>query len=116
MATMSSPGESKRWWASRSASWIRSQASAWKASVSVVVPDFVATMKSVASGSRPSHAAATAAGSVESRTRIESQSSRSPKAVAITSGARLLPPMPATIAVVKPASRTTSPKASSAPI
>ena len=71
-------------------------------------------MNSVASGSRSSTAAATASGSVESRTRRPSQSSPEPNVRCRTSGARLLPPMPATIALVKPASRMPSPKPSRA--
>ena len=117
IAAIISPAWANRgaWWARRAAS-IRAQASARKASGSVVVPDLLATMKSVASGSRSSTAAATAAGSVESRTRSESQSSSAPNVFASTSGPRLLPPMPATIAVVNPASRVPSPKPSRAAI
>ena len=70
IATIISPACSNRGaWRARSAVSIRSQQSARKASGSVVVPDLLATMKSVASGSRSSTTAATAAGSVESRTR-----------------------------------------------
>ena len=68
MTAKNSPG---RWSALRSSSAAstRIQASAMNASGSVVVPDLLATIQSVSSGSRSSTVAATAAGSVESRMR-----------------------------------------------
>ncbi len=69
IATKNSPGcwsSSSR--SSRAASTL-AHASAWNASGSVVVPDLLATIQSVSSGSRSSTVAATAAGSVESRMR-----------------------------------------------
>ena len=79
-----------------------------------MVPDLLATITSVLAGLSPASAAATASGSVESQTRIFSHSLIEANAVASTSGAREDPPIPATIAVVNPASRTFSPNASSA--
>ncbi len=113
-ATMNSAGDSRRSPAARRADSIRFQASAWKARVSVVLPDLVATITSVASGSSALHVSATAAGSVESRILTVSQSSISRNASARTSGARLLPPIPATTAARNPASRMPSPKPSRA--
>ena len=116
MATMNWPGDWSLASLAASAPAIRSHASAWNASGSTVLPDLEATITRVARGSRSSTVAATAAGSVESRIRRVSQSGAEPNVWFSTSGARLLPPMPATTTAVKPASRMPSPKPSSAAI
>ena len=70
MAAMSAPGVSNTLWSrASSAAWARSQAAARKAFGSVVVPDLLAMMTRVVSGSRSSRAAVTASGSVESSRR-----------------------------------------------
>ncbi len=76
-------------------------ASQWwarNASVSVVVPDLVATRRSVRCGSTTASSAATASGCVESSTWSVSPLSDSGYTRARTSGASEEPPMPMTMA------------------
>jgi len=103
------PGRPPSW---RTACSARVHASARNAFGSTVVPDFDATMNRVVSGSSPSRTAATAAGSVESRMRSSGYPSVDPKVRRNTSGARLLPPIPARTTVAKPDSEIESPKPS----